>query len=289
MGLRGTYNFEVNDSGDILYTKNNIELLQKFWLNREIINTEELGPGDPGDFDFGAWHIACHLVAACGVRKTNNGNFIWLEISYNPITKLYEPTLTIRENNLVNTIVLTSPQAKEYMKNSELVGFVEGTSEGRISVSGVMDSKELFNKNPRQDYDQEPGSPKEGGKVWEHWCTTRDIRSTSRIGIAVLDAYIVLVSASGKDFVPTVARGRTDYYHPTQLKAMVKTGFVSPESVQLNIKPSSIPKEASLLFQEATPESSMIAVEKLDWSNPLKYYMFSRRINKWNSWNNEQL
>ena len=282
MPLRGTYNFAVNDSGDILYSKNNVELLRKLWLDREIIKAEELGPGDPGDFDYGTWHIACHLLAACGVRKAKNENLIWLEIYYNPSSKLYEPTLTIRENNLIKTIVLNSPQAQEYIKNSELLGFVEGTSEGRISAQGVIDDKEMFNKNPRQEYNQQPGNNKEGGRVWEHWCTTRDIRKTSNTGSSVLNSYVALISACGDKFAATVARGRTDYFHPEQLKALIKAGFTSSESAQLNIKPTAIPEDISLLLQEAKPESSLLAAEKLNWNDPIKYYMFSRRIDSWN-------
>lgn len=282
MPLRGTYNFEVNNSGDILYSKNNVELLRKLWLDRALINSDELGPGDPGDFDFGAWHIACHLVAACGVRKSNNENLIWLEISYNPVTKLYEPTLTIREKNLIKRKILNSAQAQEHLKDSKLLGFVEGTSEGRISAQDVIDDKDLFNKNPRQEYDQEPNNNKDGGRVWEHWCTTRDIRDSSNIGLSVLNSYIALVAVCGVKFVPTIARARTEYFHPLQLNALIKAGFTSSKAAHLKIKPIVIPEDISLLLQEAKPESSLLAVEKLDWSAPIKYYMFSRRINRWN-------
>lgn len=282
MPLRGTYNFEVNNTGDILYSENNIELLRKLWLDREVLTFEELGPGDPGDFDFGAWHIACHLVAACGVRKANNGNLIWLEISYNPDAKLYEPTLTTWENNIIKTILLGSAKAQDYLKDSELLGFVEGTSEGRISAQGVIDDKDFFNKNPRQEYNQEPGNDKDGGRVWEHWCTTRDIRTSSSIGSSALSSYIALTAACSDKFAPTVARGRTDYYHPIQLKALVKAGFTSPDSTQLKINPTVIPENISLMLQGAKPEVSFLAIEKLDWSDPLKYYMFERRMDRWN-------
>jgi len=63
---RGSYNFEVNNIGNIIYSINNVELLRKLWLDREIISYNELGPGDPGDFDFGAWHSSCHLIVAGG-------------------------------------------------------------------------------------------------------------------------------------------------------------------------------------------------------------------------------
>ena len=282
MYLRGAYNFEVSADGDILYSKNNVELLRRLWLDREIIQEEELGPGDPGDFDNGAWHIACHLIAAGGIRRTKDGKLLWLEISYDQSTEVYYPSLTYRNNEDIVTLALTSIQAQKFIKNSEIIGFVEGTSEGRISAKGVIDNEILFNKNLRQEYDQEPGSSKEGGKVWEHWCTTRDIRKSSRIGSSVIESYLALVAACGDEYVATVARGRVEYSHPEQLRAMIKSGFISLESAQLNIIPIPIPYSKNLLLQEATPQTSLQAVERLDWSNPPKYYMFPRRIDKWN-------
>lgn len=283
MPLRGTYKFDVNDAGDILYTKNNVELIRKLWLDRELIKVEELGPGDEEEFEYGAWHIACHLVAACGVRKTRNGNLIWLEISYDPFSELYEPTLTIRENTFTKTITITSPEAQEYLTDSELLGFVEGTSEGRISAKGIRDDEKSFAGNPRQKYDQNPGSTEDGGGVWEHWSTTRDIRDSSKIGSSVLYSYVALVAVCGDKFVPTVARGRTDYFHPEQLNALIKAGFTSLKSAQINIQPTVIPQDVDLLLQEAKPEISLQAIEKLDWSNSIKYYMFERRIDSWNN------
>jgi hypothetical protein len=283
MNYRGIYNFEVTDDGNIIYSRNNVELLRKLWLDREIISPAELGHGDEGDFDNGAWHIACHLVAAGGVRKTNNNQLIWLEISFNPETNLYFPSLTTHYKNEIITIPLISTQAKEYIKNSNVVGFVEGTSEGRISANGIIDDKDLFNGTPRQEYNQLPGSTKEGGKVWEHWCTTRDIRIIAEIGTSVLDSYIALVEVCGNNFISTVARGRTDYSHPSQLYALIKAGFTTKESALLNIQPTLIPEKQELLFQNATPESSFLAVEQLEWKPTLSYYMFSRCISHWNN------
>ncbi|HZW40402.1 MAG TPA: hypothetical protein VFF33_13975 [Ignavibacteriaceae bacterium] len=283
MYQRGIYRFEVNEAGSVIYSQNNVELLRKLWLDRKIINFTELGPGDPGDFDYGAWHSACHLVAAGGVRKLIDGRLMWLEISYNYDLNVYYPTLTARFNNNILTIPLKSPEAKEYIYNSELLGFVEGTSEGRISARGILDNDRSFNNNPRQEYDQHPGDSKEGGKVWEHWCTTRDISETSKIGLSVLDSYLVLISACGEMFVSAVARGRTDYFHPQQLDALIKAGFISNTVSQHLIQPSLISDNCSLLLQEATPENSLIAIELLDWCSPLKYYMFKRSINNWNN------
>ena len=282
MRLRGTYNFEVDDFGNILHSQNNVELLRKLWLDRDLIKANELGPGDNDEFKNGTWHIACHLVAASCVRKTNEGKILLLEILFNNTDNIYYPALTIRENGNIISLNSNSESAKNYIRNSKLLGFIEGNSEGKISASGVKDSPNSFAGNPRQNYDQVPGSKNEGGKVWEHWSTTRDIRSTSVIGSSVIDSYIAFVSVCGDKFVSTISRGRKAYFHPQQLKAMIKAGFVSLESANWNIKPLLIPLEINLLLQEARSESSYQAIEKLDWSDPPKYYMFARSIDGWN-------
>ena len=282
MIFRGTYSFEIDNNDDILYSKNNIKLLRKLWLDRKLINVQELGPGDEEEFENGAWHIACHLVAGSCVRRTKDDKLILLEISYNLQNQIYQPTLTIRENNSIISVNIHSEKAEKYIQDSKLLGFVEGTSEGRIAAKEVNDSSYSFAGNPRQNYNQEVGSSEAGGRVWEHWSTTRDIRESSKIGSSILDSYVLLVSVCGDQFVSIVARGRKDYFHPKQLKAMIETGFVSLKSTQLNIKPSVIPQPENLLFQEAETESSYLAIEKLDWDDPPKYYMYSRSINEWN-------
>lgn len=158
MPYRGSYSFEVSDAGRIINSSYNVELLRRLWLDRKLVCPNELGPGDPGDFDFGAWHIACHLVAAACVRRTKDGKFIWLEISYNQATEVYYPSLTYRNNEDIVILSLNSIQAQKFIEKSETIGFVEGTSEGRISAKNVVDNEMLFNKNLRQEYDQEPGS-----------------------------------------------------------------------------------------------------------------------------------
>jgi hypothetical protein len=66
---RGTFDFEVTASGDLVDSTANVEALRKIWLDRSMVNGADLGPGDEGDFDNGAWHVACHLIGAGGVRQ----------------------------------------------------------------------------------------------------------------------------------------------------------------------------------------------------------------------------
>jgi hypothetical protein len=92
---RGTYSFEVDANGNLLDIGANINRLRNLWLDRTIISADDLGPGDPGDFDYGAWHVGCHLVAAGGIRQNVNGQMLWLEISYSGSSDEYFASVTI--------------------------------------------------------------------------------------------------------------------------------------------------------------------------------------------------
>ena len=82
MPPRGTFNFEATGAGDLASSRANVEALRRLWLDRTLISGSNLGPGDEGDFDNGAWHVACHLVAAGGVRRAADGRVVWLEVSH---------------------------------------------------------------------------------------------------------------------------------------------------------------------------------------------------------------
>ena len=176
---------------------------------------------------------------------------------------------------------LDSAEGRALLRDSKVLGFVEGTSVGRVSARNVSDPPSLFNLWRRQDFDQPPGTTKDGGRVWEHWCTLRDIRPSHAIGTSVLTAYVSLVSALGDLFIPSVARGRREYGHPDQLRAMVRAGLVGRASATWDGKPDPISKEADLLFQEADEAAALKAVEQLKWSTAPQYYMFARKISGW--------
>jgi hypothetical protein len=278
---RGTFQFDVSEEGNLLNTPENVEALRRLWLNRTLVSGRDIGPGNPGDFDVGAWHVACHLAGAGGVRRTRNGNLLWLEISHDPASDEYYASVTVERSGAPETLGLDSTEGRALLQDSSLLGFIEGNSTGRISARGVNDPPDRFNLWQRQDFDQPTTSQANGGKVWEHWCTMRDIRTSHRIGTSVLTAYVSLVAALGDRFAPTVARGRRQYGHPVQLAAMVYAGFTAKSSALWNTTPVPIPRSVEPLFLQAEPTRALEAVGRLDWSRAPLYYMFKRRIRNW--------
>ena len=278
---RGIFDFDVTADGRLADCAANVETLSKLWLDRSIIDGDDLGEGDPGDFDHGAWHIACHLVAASGVLRADDGRLSWLEISHDAVGDRYQATVTVRVGAAVETMPLASAEGRQFFQNSKPMGFVEGNSVGRTSARGINDPPTLFNLWRRQDFDQPIGGTEDGGKVWEHWCTTRDIRPSCEIGMSVLSAYVGLVATLGDLFPALVARGRNDYAHPKQLSALVEAGFVSEESALNDVSPFPLPTAAEELLLESRPTMALEAVDQLEWDETPRYYMFARRINRW--------
>jgi hypothetical protein len=279
---RGTYKFEVSDGGDMINTAANVELLRQLWLDRSVIDGDDLGPGDPGDFDHGAWHVACHVAAGCGVRQRADGSLAWLQISHDDRADRYFASVTVLEGSNTRTAPTDSAEGRILLRQSRLLGFVEGTSTGRTSIRFANDPPSLFNLWRRQDFDQPPGSKEDGGRVWEHWCAQRDIRKTHAIGTSVLTAFVALAAALGDLFIPTVARGRREYGHPVQLREMIRSGLVDRKSAVWDGTPAAIPSNCEAVFEDADPATSLKAATSFDWSNAPRYYMFARKIAGWN-------
>jgi len=278
MPARGISNFEIDTNSHLLNNAVNLEKLRTILLDRSIITDNLTGPGNPGDFDFGAWHVLCHLAAGCAVYK-NAGNLFWIEISHVPAQDIYEATVTPDSGN---SYPLSSNNGKNLLAGAKLVGYVEGSSLGHISARGVNDPPERFNYWPRQDFDKSASSNADGGRVWEHWCTVRDIRPTSVIGTSVLREYLEMVSLCGGTLASIVARGREDYNHPDQLMALVKYGFISRDDALVDILPKEIKKEVEIEIYSADPLICAKAIKQLTWDDKkLTYYMFKRRINRW--------
>jgi hypothetical protein len=281
--LRGAFQFEVTDVGDLMNTARNVETLRRLWLHHTLVQGDDLGPGDRGDFAVGAWHVSCHLAGAGGVRQAADGSRIWLEISHDGPTDEYYASATVRSAGTLRTERLDSADGRTLLLGSALLGFVEGTSTGRISARGIQDPPDRFNLWRRQDFDLPvEDTESDGGTVWEHWCTLRDIRPSHRIGTSVLTAYVALAAALGDQFLPTVARGRREYGHPVQLAAMVWAGLTSERSALWEGQPTAIPSDVERLLLRGERASALEAIERLDWSSPPRYHMFQRRIQQWN-------
>src|SRR5262249_39463741 len=123
---RGSLQFQIDPAGDLLNSATNVQLLQKLWADRTLIHGDDLGPGDPGDFDYGAWHSSCHLLGAGGVRRTANGRVLWLEIGHDRERDLYFSSVTVRDSAGLQTVPLDSAEGRTLLQQSTLLGFVEG-------------------------------------------------------------------------------------------------------------------------------------------------------------------
>ena len=276
MSPAGRGSFEVDPNGALVPSEANLVALRELWASRP--DGLELGPGVGAT---GAWHVGCHLVAAGCVHRASDGQILWIEISHVPADDTYAATLTTGLDQQSETMRLDSPDARQLLESAALLGFVEGTSEGHITARGVQDPADRFDGYSRQDYDREPGSQQQGGRVWEHWCTTRDMAPDSDLSISLLTAYLQLCSVGGDLFAPTVARGRTAYGHPAQLDGMINAGFTTRESAAWRTTPQPIGRESELRLQEATPGDALRAIQSLAWSDEEPtYYMYPRRINE---------
>ncbi len=197
---RGALQFEVVTDGSLVNSSSNVETLRLLWLDRTLVQGYYLGPGDKGDFDYGAWHVACHLVSAGGVMLTNDKKMLWLEASHDPVDDDYYASVTVKTKAGIRTWALNSAEGRELVSEAKVLGSVEDNSTGRTSSRGVNDPPGMFNLWRRQDFDQPVNSTDDGGKVWEHWCTLRDIRSTVADRHVSAHGLRIVVFCAGRPF-----------------------------------------------------------------------------------------
>ena len=281
ISTRGTFQFQADPQEGLFNLAANVQALRRLWLDRKWVNGEAIGPGDPGDFDYGAWHVACHLVAAGGVRRASDGRLLWLEISHEPSRDEYFASLTRKRPSGIETLPLDSAEGLEALADSELLGFVEGNSTGRTSALRLRlaDGLQPLAASGFRSAGDQRCRRRQGLGALVH---AAHIRETSRIGTAVLTAYVSLAAALGDRFPAAVARGRRDYGHPWQLCAMVQAGFVSEQAATWETKPAVIPAADDVPRRAAADPGVAVEVcEKLDWSGGPRYYMFKRRVERW--------
>ena len=281
MPQRGLYGFEIQSNRNLADNDANLELLRKLFRDGAIIQNR-FGPGNPGDFDIGSWHILCHLAGGSAVLE-QSGQKLWVGIVHKGSPYAYKASIVSREGGNVSRLGLRSDDGKVKVAQGSLLGFVEGSSAGHVLARNVRDRKGAYNGWLRQDFDQSVWSRREGGTVWEHWCTTRDLRQANVPGDTLLRAYLSLVSALGGRFVAAVARGRRSHEHPFQLCALVKSGLLTADEAAWDCTPLTLPGKVQRLLYEARPDEYLKAAEKLDpprGTSP-SYFMFKRCIQQW--------
>jgi hypothetical protein len=281
MPNRGTYRFELSLNENLVDSPSNLERLRKLFRDGTIIK-ENFGPGDPGDFDNGSWHILCHLAAGAGVFARDGGR-LWVGITHKGSSDEYEATVNYRIGSELETVRLDSAAGQDLLRTAIVLGFVEGSSCGHVLARGIKDSPTVFNGWRRQDFDKRVRSNKPGGTVWEHWCTTRDLRPSNKAGDSLLRGYLTLIAALGGLFVAAVARGRRSHEHPRQLCALVKAGVLSETEATWDTTPLCISKDIQKILYEARPAEYVAAAEKLQWpvGRTPYYFMFTRGIGFW--------
>jgi hypothetical protein len=281
MPKRGLYGFDTQPNGNLVDTEANFELLRKLFRDGSIIKGK-FGPGNEGDFDLGSWHILCHLAGGTAVLEAN-GKKIWLGLTHKGFPDAYEVSVAFRDGATVSSVGLKSDAGKEKAAQGSIRFFIEGSSCGHILARGIRDPENAYNGWPRQDFDKSVWSKAEGGTVWEHWCTTRDLRQANVPGETLLRGYLTLVSVLGGRYVAAIARGRRSHEHPLQLCALVKAGLLTEDEAAWDTAPLPIPGNVQRLLYQARPADYLKAGEELEAPSGTApyYFMFERCIKQW--------
>ena len=163
MAPRGTLGFDINTAGNVCDYAANLERLWTLFRDGSSIENH-WGPGDPGDFDHGSWHILCHLAAGGALLQTARGH-AWLAMAWDGAREIYIATVSFETDGAVEHLPVTSSQGRALLAGARPLAFVEGTSQGHVTARGVQDPADAFNGNPRQEYDRDVTDPGEGRVV----------------------------------------------------------------------------------------------------------------------------
>jgi hypothetical protein len=225
VSVRGEYGFAINSHGHLLDSEDNFQKAQRMFLDWKIIN----GQGGPGtnSNDKGSWHVLCHLAGAAALYQSSEKLPGWAGITYDEASNSYVATFSYYYKEKVRTALLDSEEARHVITGYEPRGYVEGASRGHILNRKANDPGDPQKDDRRQDYNQPVDSTKDGGPVWEHWTTTRDILTSDSLGTGLLRSYLRLVALLGGRYCGTVARGRfeREYCHIIHLCSLVHAGL----------------------------------------------------------------
>lgn len=275
------YDFQRDGVGGLLETTHNVEELRRLFLDWDIIG----GDGGEGTErgDGGSWHGACHMLAAGIVAESKSGDLAWFEIAWDERSSSYAPVAVVKSGSKVEVHNVLG-RAVDWANTTSVVAYVEGNSCGATSNRSADDPGNSDKDDRRQDYNRFPlDLAGEGGKVWEHWCTTRNLVDDKGPGMQALRAYLSLLCIGGGSFAATVLRGRPSYGHPAQLAGCVKSGLVSASDAGWTGTPDPIPPEAVVLYHYSDPVISLAASRRLplEKAKGLRFFMFPRSIHLW--------
>jgi len=281
MTRRGSYGFEVQSDGRLADNDYNLGLLRKLFRDGAVIQNK-FGPGNPGDFNHGSWHILCHLAGGSAVIELA-GRKAWIGITHKGFPDVYEAAVVFRDAGSIYVRSLKTEAGKAAAAKSELLGFIEGSSAGHVLARNIQDPEGATNGWLRQGFDHSVWNRKEGGTIWEHWCTTRDLRQVNIPCDSLLRSYLTLAATFGGLFIAALARGRRSHEHPLQLCALAKAGFLTADEAGWDSTPLPIPGRVQRLLYQARPAEYLRAVESLDCprGGGPSYFMFKRYIKHW--------